>query len=280
MGRNHARALARGTAFRLVSIVDPVEPDWADVHWECDLDATLARLHPDAVIVAVPSGVHDRVARQCLAAGCHVLLEKPLCPSEAQASRLAESFRAAGRILFGGHCERFHPVFRALVDRVDPASVEWLCAVRTGPHPQRAQPDDVLLDLAIHDVDLAIRLLGPLARRALPVLVEGLEGVGFRAACGADVAIRCGYQPGRTRHWEIRTPQIAYHADFLGRTLESIQDGRRESLRVGEGDALELEHRAFRRALEGRDSSLDLAIQIESIGLLEEPIEATDQSAR
>ncbi len=269
MGRHHARAIARGTAFRLVAVVDPTEPDWADVHWERDLELALHRLRPEAAIVAVPSQQHERVARLCLEAGCHVLVEKPICPSIEAALRLEREFLAAGKVLFGGHSERFHPVFTALSERVEPGSVERALAIRTGPQPERAFPDDVLLDLAIHDVDLALRLVGPLTLKQPAAIIGGLETVVFRSSRGSKVELRCGYQAGRIRTWEVVTDRERFEADFLGRTLRRVTSGSTEEVRIGEGDPLEREHHAFRRAMEGRDSALDLALQIESIGLLE-----------
>lgn len=271
MGRHHARAIARSAAFRLVAVVDPTEPVWADVHWERDLEAALCRLRPEAAIVAVPSQQHERVARLCLEAGCHVLVEKPICPSIEAALRLEREFRVAGKVLFGGHSERFHPVFTALSERVDPGSVQRALAIRTGPEPERASPDDVLLDLAIHDVDLALRLVGPLTLAQPAASTDGLETVVFRSSCGSRVELRCGYQAGRIRTWEVVSDRERFEADFLGRTLRRFHSGGTEEIRIGEGDPLEREHRAFRRAMEGRDSALDLSLQIESIGLLARP---------
>lgn len=269
MGRHHARAIARGAAFRLVAVVDPIEPVWADVHWERELEVALQRLRPDAAIVAVPSRDHARVSEVCLEAGCHVLVEKPICPSVGEAKRLEQSFRERGRVLFGGHSERFHPVFSAICDRLNPESITAVRATRTGPEPERALPDDVLLDLAIHDVDLALRLFGSLSVAAQEQELGGMEQVMLRTQRGTKVELRCGYQPGRLRLWQLEGEQERFEADFLGRTLRRFHEGRVENLRVGEGDPLELEHWAFRRALEGRGAELDLALQIESIALLE-----------
>lgn len=269
MGHHHARALARGTALRLLAVVDPVEPAWADVPWEQDLEGVLRRLRPDAAIVAVPSHLHAAIARICLDGGCHVLLEKPICPSFEEAKCLERDFHKAGKLLFGGHSERFHPVFTALMERLDPSWIHSLQTVRTGPAPDRARPDDVLLDLAVHDVDLALRFLGPLEAIEPLRRWQGLEQIVLRSGRGVRVDLRSGYQSGRIRSWVLEAEGFRIDADFLGRTLRKFDGSTSQEIPIGAGDPLELEHRTFRRFLEGRGSPLDLSMQIEAIGILE-----------
>lgn len=269
MGHHHARALARGSALRLLAVVDPVEPAWADVPWERDLEGVLRRLRPDAAIVAVPSHLHAAIARACLDGGCHVLLEKPICPSFDEAKSLEQSFQKAGKVLFGGHSERFHPVFTTLMERLDPSGILSVQAIRTGPAPDRAQPEDVLLDLAVHDVDLALRFLGPLENVGSLRRRQGLEQIVLRSSRGVRLDLRSGYRSGRIRSWSLEGDGFRFEADFLGRTLRKFDGSASQEIPVGAGDPLEMEHRTFRRFLEGREFPQDLAMQIEAIGILE-----------
>lgn len=269
MGRFHAQALSRGQAFRLVGVVDPLEPQWADVPWRPSLEAALGALEPEAVIVATPTSTHEAVAQICLEAGCHVLLEKPLCPTGTQARNLAHSFQKAGKVLFGGHSERFHPVFQAMAEVASDRPLQAGHAIRIGPRPFREVPEGLLADLAIHDLDLALRLFGSL-RLVDAVRAEDLtEALTLRSPDG-PVVVRCGYQEGRIRRWELHEEGARWEADFLGRTLVRFGEGQRDEYQVGGDDPLEAEHRAFRKSMEGKGSGDELVFPIEAIDLVEQ----------
>ena len=113
-----------------------------------------------AVIVASPASTHYETGKRALDAGCHVLMEKPLAETGAQAFQLAELSEDRGLVLQVGHQERL--VCRALglfdISEV-PVSIE---IVRAGPAPQqgRAMDTSVIWDLMIHDIDLVHALVG------------------------------------------------------------------------------------------------------------------------
>ena len=184
MGRRHARVLlSLGDRFHLVGAYDSapgcVAPEGvALLPSEAEVIA-----RADVVIVATPVEAHPATVADALAAGRHVLVEKPLCTSAAEARSLALRARADAR-LFVGHSERFNPVIRALARlvRADPAAGIEL--TRVGPTAVRSP--GVLLNLGVHDLDLA-RYLGrtdialrhvegptgaPLARRPGPRLLR------------------------------------------------------------------------------------------------------------
>jgi len=274
MGAMHLRALGNNVGVSLVGVVDPRPPGWPGISWEPDLDIALERLRPQAVVVAVPPGAHASVARSCLRAGCDVLLEKPICPQAGEARELAEDFRRAGRVLFGGQSERFHPVFRALQSELDRAP-GWrsVRCVREGPSPRTTPEGGAVLDLAVHDLDLALRLDESLA------LLETMEtGTGsVRVILGGavrSVEIVVGYQPVRRRTWEVEGECGTWHADLLGRSLDwHPNSGVRTSLGIDPVDALETEHLRFLEACRGGEWWSDLQIQIRAVDLAREIID-------
>jgi predicted dehydrogenase len=228
-------------------------------------------MKPDAVILATPPATHADLARVCLEAGCHALMEKPICPDPAQARELAKAFRRRGRVLFGGHSERFHPVFLALMAQMA-KSPGWkaLRCHRLGPPPTAIPEGGAVLDLAIHDLDLALRLAGPLeveeVRRDDLGLTEAL-------LAGSDrrVSITVGYQGAKRRTWELETEDGIWHADFLAATLElRSRSGSIRKVEISGRDALEREHEAFREAIEGADWWEDLQPQIRAVELARE----------
>ena len=112
----------------------------------------------DAASVTVPASFHHAVASDLIDAGIHVFVEKPLAPTPREAADLVRRAEKAGVILQVGHIERFSPVFRALRERVS-APQEVHC-VRRAVWNGRSGDVDVVLDLMIHDIDLALMLLG------------------------------------------------------------------------------------------------------------------------
>ncbi len=122
----------------------------------------------DAAIVAVPTVDHLAVARDFLAAGIHVLVEKPIAHSLAEADELVRLADVAGVVLAVGHSERFNP------------AVEAALGVLTGPRfieidrlsgfPERSLDIDVVFDVMIHDLDLILTIDA--------TAVVGVEAVG------------------------------------------------------------------------------------------------------
>lgn len=277
MGRYHLGALNRRKTWNVVGIVDldPRRLMGLGCAVDCDLERALASFRPDAVVVAVPPDLHESIARTCLGHGCHVLLEKPIGPSFEIASRLAEDFRRAGRVLFGGHSERFHPLFQALCARSGMVGeIVRVEAVRYGPLPERISGGGVVMDLATHDLDLVCRIVGQ------PLRVEGaeIERLGWTEARmlaelawdGGKALLDAGWRLERQRLFCVTGKRGTLEADLLGRSLVLRTARGEEWINVPWSDPLEAEQAAFRAACEGLfDASADLAPQIEAVGLAE-----------
>jgi len=284
MGRHHLSALTRRKTWNVAGIVDSHLKlnDIPDLTKHgSDLPAMLAEVHPFAAIVAVPPGAHDEVARTCLGAGCHVLLEKPICPSFEQANRLARDFRQAGLVLFGGHSERFHSVYSALLEALPRlGQVCRIEALRQGPCPPRVEPGGVVFDLAVHDLDLIARLV-PENVRVASAVVDRREDPSL-GSCRAELewstgaaTVEAAWRPLRRRTLRVVGTQGVLDADFLAPSL-TLSDAKgvwRQKLAWR--DPLETEHAAFRAACDGTfDAVADLAPQIEALRLAERILQA------
>jgi predicted dehydrogenase len=271
MGSLHARALSRGGLWNLVGVSDLVDPGWG-IPWSADLGELLGRIRPDAAVVAVPPEHHDEVARTCLRSGCHVLLEKPICPAAPEAISLARDFRSAGQVLFGGHSERFHPVFRALERKLSDLSPRRVRCLRQGPAPRIAPPGGAVLDLGVHDLDLVQRVFPDLRLEGVDRDDRGRVRAHLGNADGADIDVICAYGRSRDRSWIIGDGSARWTADFLGRKLER-PDGT--AVELPPGDPLELEHGRFLDACRGRfDWWTDLQPQIRAVELARGILEA------
>jgi len=112
--------------------------------------------HVDAVSIAVPTVEHLAVARDLLRAGIHVLVEKPMTATVAEAEQLIAEADAANRVLAVGHTERFNPAVAAAIPLVThPRFIE---VHRLSGFPERSLDIDVVFDVMIHDLDIVLAI--------------------------------------------------------------------------------------------------------------------------
>jgi predicted dehydrogenase len=180
MGQRHARVLGQlAHRFEVVGV--------HDVRRDVETPAGVERLRSEAdaiaraevVVVATPIETHAGIVARALAAGRHVLVEKPLCASTAEARILADASRGSAR-LFVGHSERFNPVVRVLARLVRDEEILAMDLRRVGPSSPRGW--GVLVNMGVHDFDLAAYLGGG------DVVLRGALGGGPGAGVGEDVA--------------------------------------------------------------------------------------------
>jgi predicted dehydrogenase len=159
MGSNHARVLAGLSGATLAGVCDP-DPERAGFVARtlgCPAVAAvdeLLDLKPDAVSIAAPTELHHRIALQCIARGVHVLVEKPIASTVAEAQEIVAAARRAGVTLMVGHVERFNPAVEAIKQAVRGESILSIGITRVGPFPPRMSNVGVVIDLAVHDIDL------------------------------------------------------------------------------------------------------------------------------
>ncbi|MEO0973149.1 MAG: Gfo/Idh/MocA family oxidoreductase [Pseudomonadota bacterium] len=106
----------------------------------------------DAVTVVTPTTSHFEIAKTFLEAGRHVLLEKPMTVTVAEADELIALADARGVVLQIGHLERFNPATVAMAERA--SGPQFFEAYRVAPFRERGIEVDVVLDLMIHDIDI------------------------------------------------------------------------------------------------------------------------------
>jgi predicted dehydrogenase len=114
----------------------------------------------DAVSIVTPTEYHYEVASAALCAGINVLVEKPLAGSLKEAHDLAWMASQASAVFQVGHIERFNPAFLELQAVVEDMEIVALAARRLSPFDTSNTDVDVVYDLMIHDLDLAVALLG------------------------------------------------------------------------------------------------------------------------
>jgi predicted dehydrogenase len=119
----------------------------------------------DVASVSVPTEAHFAVAKDLLAAGVSVLVEKPMTPTLEEARELFRIARASAAVLHVGHVERFNGAVQEVRNIVDrPILIE---SRRLGPFVPRVQKDTVVMDLMIHDIDIVLGLVDSEPRRVV-----------------------------------------------------------------------------------------------------------------
>jgi predicted dehydrogenase len=207
----HAAALARETGAPAFSLPDLIAAS-------------------DAIIVAVPAAAHRAIAAPALGAGRHVLVEKPIATTLADADHLASLATRHGCILQVGHLERFSAAHAALTSRA--GMPLYLEATRAGTFKTRGTDVSVVLDLMIHDLDLILVLIDS--------GIESVDAVGapiasaqddianarIRFASGAVASITASRVAPRTeRRMRIFGPSGYLAIDFANRRLTLTRRG-------------------------------------------------------
>ena len=240
----------------------------------------------EAVSIAVPTGEHYRVAKDFLAAGIDVLIEKPICSTLAQADELIELARDKKLILQVGFVERFNPAIMALEKVIEkPMFIE---AHRLHPFFERGTDVDVILDLMIHDLDIILKYVAsPLTNVeavGIPVLSNKVDianvRLSFVSGCVANVT--ASRISAKTMQKIRFFGTEGYHSvDCQKREILSLGKRKNDAgqveiyqnnIEIGSHDPLEEEIRSFLNAvinrtrplISGEDArkSLDLAIDI------------------
>jgi predicted dehydrogenase len=183
LGFHHARILRSVPGAEMVGIYDSDPARAAAVSAELGVHAFPTReallQAVDAAVVAVPTTAHAEVALAALDAGVHLLIEKPIAASVAEADAIVARAEAAGLVVATGHVERFNGALRAVDQYLeDPRFVE---SHRLAPFGPRGTDVAVVLDLMIHDIDLLLGLVGR--------PVESVDAVGVGVLTGnVDIA--------------------------------------------------------------------------------------------
>jgi predicted dehydrogenase len=195
---------------------------------------------------------HHATALSALAAGVHVLVEKPPAASVAEGREIVEAGEAAGLLVQVGHLERFNPAFTDLPSIVaDPRFIE---CHRLSPFAGRGTDIDVVFDVMIHDLDLIAYVVGreleSVEAIGVPVLSDHADianaRLRFRGGCIANVtASRVSLK--RERRLRIFQEDAYVAVDFDARSLRVLRrkPGAARIAPDSPMDALLMEERAF-----------------------------------
>lgn len=292
LGNFHAQKYAAIPDVELVGVVDNDPQRAAEIATQLGARSFLNHREliglVDAVSVVVPTQYHHTVARDFLAAGVHVLIEKPITVTIAEADELIALAEQNGVVFQVGHLERFNPVLLALDDVLrEPLFIE---SVRIAPFKPRGTDVNVVLDLMIHDIEIIQHIVKSPVERVDAIgapVFTGEEDIAnarilFQNGCVANVtASRISLKSERKMRIFQRNAYITL--DFQNRKILVAQQGSGELFpgipnvkvderELGEADALRSEIESFLTAIRtgtppqvsGRDGrmALETALKI------------------
>jgi predicted dehydrogenase len=263
MGYNHARVLAELPHVELVGVADPDRSQAMLVANMIGCDAvadhkTLIGLGIDAAVIAAPTHLHHPIALDCISAGLHVLVEKPIAPSVEEGRQIVAAARRAGVMLMVGHVERFNPSVQSIKQALEGEQILSIAITRVGPFPPRMSNVGVVIDLAVHDIDLIRWFTESDIVEVQPQLSsarasrEDIALLQFRTASGVLAHINTNWlTPFKARTVHVATQEKYVIGDLLTRQVTECfgfqQDGSysMRHLSVGHAEPLRAELIAF-----------------------------------
>src|SRR5438132_9432299 len=271
MGSNHARVIAELPGVEFVGVADPGGPqaNFVGERLGCaavgDLDA-LIELGIDAATIAAPTHLHHDLALACIRRGIHVMVEKPIASSAEEGRSIIAAAHRANVILMVGHVERFNPAVAAIKEAIHGEDILSIAITRVGPFPPRMSNVGVVIDLAVHDIDLIRWFTESDIVEVQPQLSsavaerEDIALLQFRTASGVLAHINTNWlTPFKARNVHVATRKKYVMGDLLTRQVTECfgfqPDGSysMRHLSVGHAEPLRAELLAFVGAIRAGD---------------------------
>ena len=270
MGTYHLRNYAQNLNVELIGLADVDEEKAKHRAAEfgipafCDYRELLGKV--DAISIASISSTHGEIGEFFLSAGVHCLIEKPLALTPSDCARLGVAAEKGKAKLLVGHIERFNPAFLKLEEFLQAeGGVSALHFERFSPASSRICDASVVEDLMVHDIDLALALMGdnPRSINAGKLPVNGKASADYVRAhvrfAGGELATLTASRIGDTkaRVLKVICQDIAYELDFSAQSLKRISKGETENIEIVKANQLQSEQEHFISCVQN-----DLAVRI------------------
>ena len=288
MGRFHYSTIKKDEHFTLVAVVNPVVSELPDNAPPLLQDpGALRDFSPQVAIVATPSPTHFELTKALLEQNVGVLVEKPAATTSGEAEELVALAAEKNLPLAVGHVERCNPAVTALRGVMDSGILGkpvHTHAMRGGPAPAAGTHNHVILDLAVHELDVVGLLLGPVRLEHVTMHCNVGEGIPDAAEiqlssdAGTTASVHVNWlTPQKDRRLRVTATDGVCEIDYLhqtcklwGRDLyqrESLLSGsfKRDpdeefadsiDLLVPRRHSLEVQLDQFRRYFQGEDHML------------------------
>jgi UDP-N-acetylglucosamine 3-dehydrogenase len=292
MGRNHARVLTDIRDVELTHVFDPdaVTAEGVAAAYGATAVTTaeaFVEAGLDAAVVATPNRTHADLSVALLEKGVHVLVEKPIAATLVDARRIIDAASANGRVLMVGQVERFNPAVDAVKRAIDGDDIISIQITRVGPFPPRMGEVGVVIDLAVHDIDIIRHLTDSEIVEVQPQLArtkaerEDTALLQFRLENGTIAHITTNWvTPYKVRTLQVATLNRFVVADLITRQVTEYfgqqPDGSYQTRAVNSWPAepLKKELEAFAHAIRtgeppavtGEDGLRNLEVALRCLG--------------
>lgn len=235
---------------------------------ECHTDyKELLNCGVDAVSICVPTRLHKKVAIDVMDKGIRaILIEKPISDNIDDALDIVRFARDKGVILTVGHVERFNPavlLMKKIIDSGRLGRVVSVSAKRVGPGPPRYKDTGVIVDLAVHDLDIICYLYCACPTHIYAVAGDGTNGLEDRASIMLKFdGQRAGFletnwlTSHKTRTLDIVGLEAVAHLDYINQTITISEHEKDEEIKFSKQEPLMNELSHFINAVRGNETPL------------------------
>ncbi|MEW6328535.1 MAG: Gfo/Idh/MocA family oxidoreductase [Candidatus Micrarchaeota archaeon] len=239
MGSNHLRVLSMMKDAELAAVCD-AKPELEGLarkygaRFYKTLAKMLARERLDAVDICLPTMLHESAALEALAAGKNVFVEKPIAHTLEAARRVTAAAEKSGLTLMVGHVERFNQAVRTLKEALAGERIVSISFTRVGPVPPQTRDVGVVLDIGIHDIDLARYISGREIRKVFCTTsgdraLEDCAEILMVLDDGISAQLSLNWlTPFKVRTIEAITRAKAYSADLMRNEVRAYGNFRQE----------------------------------------------------
>jgi UDP-N-acetylglucosamine 3-dehydrogenase len=248
MGKHHARVYSEIEGVDLVAVVDANKNNGRRIarKFNCryydNISKLLAAENLDAATIAVPTSMHKDVALACIDHGVPVLIEKPIAESVASAQKIIKQSEKTNVAVCVGHIERFNPVVARLKNLVSLKKFGKIIAMNTkrvGLFPSQITDTDVIVDLAVHDIDVCNFILEKGPQSVYARAGKALNSKRFDYADiflnynGVDVIIQVNWiTPVKVRQLTLTGIKGYAELSYMNQTLRIYKKGHGEDIEI------------------------------------------------
>ena len=286
MGSYHVRALSEMEDVELVAISDVKEEAVKEIakrfninKYYTDHNRMLEEVKLDGVVVAVPPAFHKKVAMDCIEKGVNILVEKPIAHTVDEADDMIKKAKEKNIVFTVGHIERFNPVVTKIKEFIKQGligSIYLINTIRIGPFPKRlyGMQEGVLIDLAVHDVDIINYLVGDIKQIYSQLIFSEKQEIYskslFKVGNGVNASSEFSWvSPKKTRIISVSGEKGMLRGNYQDQTLRfyenseeseegttlskgKISEGRVIKYLIKKEEPLKIELKCFIDAIEGK----------------------------
>jgi len=248
MGRHHARVYSEIDGVRLVAVADTNRCNGQKIarKYRCKYYRSYSKLldaeNIKAATIAVPTSLHKEVAIACINRRIPILIEKPIAESVGSAQAIIARAAKKRVPVCIGHIERFNPVVQKLKSLIRKGRFGRIISINTkrvGLYPPQINDVDVLIDLAVHDIDVSTYLLGKKPTHVYARAGKALNSKRFDYADifvnygGVDVVLQVNWiTPVKVRELTLTGIKGYTELSYINQTLKVYKKGHGEDIDI------------------------------------------------